>query len=120
MDARDERCANRGLARGGRARLLGNGVAHEASLAMGVCRGLRLTSTLGPCAGIGALVRGFGAVVEAERLLAGLAEEGKKIELVAVVVLAVLAQKGLVKAVFGLAHVDVACVIGLGGGRRHG
>jgi hypothetical protein len=46
-------------------------------------------SVFGPFAGVGALMGGFGAVLEAEGVVAGVAAEGEKVELVAVRELAV-------------------------------
>lgn len=55
----------------------------------GCGRGVFFAAGGGPGAGVGALVGGFGAVVEAVGCFAGFAAEGEEVELVAVGVLAV-------------------------------
>jgi len=94
-----------------RARLLGHEVAHPPALARGVFRQLRLPPALGPGAFVGALVGGFGPVVETEGLVTALAEEGEEVELVAVVELAVLAdERGVVaNAAVNFGHFEIAC-----------
>lgn len=94
-----------------RAGLLGNEVAHPPALARRVFRQLRLPPALGPGAFVGALVRGLGSVVEAEGLVTALAEEGEKVELVAVVELAVLAdERGVIaNAALNFGHFEVTC-----------
>jgi hypothetical protein len=57
----------------------------------GGCANAVLPPVLGPFASMGALVGGFGAVVEAEGVVAGVAAEGEEVELVAVGELAVRA-----------------------------
>lgn len=86
-------------------------VSHSLALAgRGACQ-LSLAAARGPGARVGAPVRVLGSVVEAEGLLAALAEERQEVELVAVLELAVLADQRRVVA-FSV-HFDVACV-GLG------
>lgn len=111
VDAGDQRRADDGLAVGGSAGLLRDEVAHALPLAGGVCRLLGFSAALGPGAGVGAFVGGLAAVVEAEGLLAALAEEGEEIELVAVFELAMLADECRVGA---LVHFDVARVWSFG------
>lgn len=71
--------------------LLGYAVAQDPVAADAVFCLVREPLALCPCAGVGALVRRLGPVVEAEGLVARLAEEWQEVELVAVVGLAVLA-----------------------------
>ena len=99
-----------------------NRIAQQAALAGRWFCQLGLSPSLGPGAFVHAFVRPFCSVVEAEGLLAGLAEEGQEIELVAIVVLAVLSNEGGIEAIFGFAHLDVACFVGggHGGGGREG
>lgn len=57
---------------------------------------------LGPGAGVGTFVSGFGVVVEAEGFVTGLTHEGEEVELVAVGVLAVGADEGGIAAGAGV------------------
>lgn len=121
VDAGDEAGADAGPARGGGAVLLGDAVAQHAVAADAVLLRVGEPLALGPGAGAGAFVGGLGAVVEAEGLGAGLAEEGEEVELVAVLGLAVLADErgvGVLGAVVDRGHLGdlyVGRLLGVGG-----
>ena len=86
----------------------------------GACaRGGFFSAGSGPGAGLGAFVRGFGAVVEAVGSFAGFAAKGEEVELVAVGVLAVGAY-GFDFFVHGGEGLGVGRGGGLGGGGGHG
>ena len=116
VDAGHEGGADGGFAGGRGAGLLRDEVAHGLVGAEGRAGEVRLALALRPGAGVGAFVGGFGAVVEAEGVVAGLAVEGEEVELVAVGELAVRAEEGGVGVAYLGGHGGVACVVWVGGG----